>query len=203
MQSSKNSWQQIFGGIYLNSHSTNIKYLEVWSVSSFDSVIDGLSMLPESFKSVYWGEVMVNTTSSGRMTVTPYGMDKHADEFFGSPTNWNTSYLSNDVWAELVRMPAYRLLPDVYDCDSYVGQSRVFAMQATDRLGTKSNTVFVTMVISTAGFIFTDDAITITSNDVTVDVIMTDRAFSNTRRNSPGNSLNVSYGGIFSSASLE
>ena len=145
--------------------------MHVWIVD-YVTGSDGLAMQPGSFGDVYFNMIDVNVTR-GYMILSPKTPNNRPSNiWFGSPANYNTSYVDADVWLQLIGSVAYKLQPDIYDCSDYVGTSKLFAMQVVDRFGTYSNTVYVTMVISTAGFIITDGNFPIiTTNDLTAEVI--------------------------------
>jgi len=171
LHSTGNSWQQIFGGVFL-SHATNLAQVRAWVVN-YDASADGLSLLPEFVNEVLltYG-IELNTTVPGVLTLKGPNRPGLAQEFFGSPINYNTSYVSNDVWAPLLQMLAYRILPDAYDCDDYVGTTKKFGLQVVDRHGRKSNVFYANMVIATASVLFTNvDPVSVT-DDISGDMLV-------------------------------
>jgi len=193
LKSSPNSWQQIFGGVYLNwKHTTNLQNVRAWVVGYVPGV-DGIALLPtqEVFKTVFMSKIIANTSTSGvlSLSVDNDRTDKYRGEYFGSPVNWNSTFVSNDVWGDLLHTISYRLLPDSYDCDDYVGTTKTFGLQVTNRFGRKSNILYVSMIISTAGFIFDSAVQVVVNNDASGAVLVGGMV------RGSGASLNVSWGG--------
>ena len=194
VRSSPNAWQQCFGGVYLDRHSTNIAQLRAWVVD-YVLGVDGFAMLPEALTLLDSGRIAVNVTSAGVMTLRAisHAPKKNIGEYFGTPINWNTSYLSNDVWGQLLHLIAYKIQPRAYDCKDYVGTTKTFGMQVTDRFGRVSNTIFSSMLITTAGLIFDNSLYgqtVLVDNDVTGDLRL--ESLSSIGRIGAG--LNVSWG---------
>jgi hypothetical protein len=193
MHSTGNAWQQIFGGVYLNAqHTTNLAQVRAWVVGYVPGV-DGLSLLPGAFGDLFYSEIVANTTGTGVLTLNPIGPDKRYGEYFGSPPNFNTSYVSNDVWGSLLQALAYKLLPDPYNCDDYVGTTKTFGLQVTNRFGRTSSAVYVQMVVSTAGILFTDQDPVLVTDDILGDVLVTSAAASKLSFGPVSRGLNVSF----------
>ena len=174
----KTAWQQIFGGIYISQQSTLFSLLHVWIVN-YQPGIDGLALQPDSFGDVYSNAIIVNVTN-GNLYISPQNPAQRPSQvWFGSPTNYNTSYVDKDVWQRVIGSVAYKLLPDSYDCKDYVGSSRLFGLVATDRFGAKSSPLYVTMQITTAGVLWDNSGVDgglgfagiVTTNDLTADLI--------------------------------
>ena len=87
-------------------------------------------------------------------------------------TGQNRSWLINEVWTEILRMPSYKILVDEYDCATMVGTSRVFSVQLWDRRNRQSSTYTHTMSIKTAGLIYSDEVEIVTTNDQTGTILM-------------------------------
>ena len=201
MQSAGNSWQQIFGGLHLNSRAPNLVSMRVWIVNYVEGV-DGLALLTDdrAFQDVYFRQLAANTSTPGVLFITPLPLNPPGGEYFGNApfTNSTPSFVSNDVWTRMLQMPAYKLLPSVLSCSDWVGTTKTFGIQVTNRLGRMSNVVYHKMVVSTAGFIFTDQASVLTTNELTAEIVMASNTGEAYEPRSSG--LNVSYSGDFSSS---
>jgi len=184
LHSGANAWQQLFGGIHISPHTTDFTQIKVSNLN-YQKDVDGLGLLPDSFGDVY-SNVLDVSISGGIMTISPLTPDKRpSEEWFGTSTfyniNTNTSFIENDVWQRLINSVAYKLLPDVYVCSEWVGQTRLFQLVATNRLGATSDPVYVTMTITTAGVIygntaqaFDSESGILTVNDLTAQVVAYD-----------------------------
>jgi hypothetical protein len=171
VHSTGNQWQPVFGAVSLDSkHTTNLVQIRTWVVDHVAGT-DGFSMLPGAFQELYENTIQVNATSDGAVLTLRPLTNTRQGEFFGSPVNWNTSYVSNDVWGQLVHMIGYKLGRKAYNCDDYAGTTKTIGLQGTDRFGRVSNAIYVKMVVVTAGVLFTNTngGFTIT-NDASVEV---------------------------------
>jgi len=184
IHSSPNSWQQIFGGLYLGSTTTNIRTAHLWIVD-FNNLTDSLSMLSDGETTYnnhiyanytsHGSSIRSNRTSRGSMYLRTIGDSPLGDLLINNndPKMRGRTWVTNDVWVQVLRMQAYKILDgQPSQCDPFIGKTRTFGLQLFDRWNRPSHIFYHTMRFQPAGMIYTDDVNVLTTNDQSGEIIM-------------------------------
>ena len=190
IHSTANPWQQIFGGLSLGENTDYLKKVHIWVSSGFENSTDGIAMKRNSitdYNYAYENYIMTNVTgphlwleaaeqkaNNTFYQVAPWdNVDLRPDFYNEFNTGQNRSWLLNEHWTKILRMPSFNIIADEYDCETLVGTSRTFSIQLWDRRDRQSTVYYHTMSIKTAGLIYSDQGNEVkTTNDQSGTIFM-------------------------------
>merc|ERR1711871_224826 len=138
IHSSTNPWQQIFGGLSLGQNTDYLQKAHIWISSGYDNSTDGLAMVRNSNTEINIAAenyILTNATSNHIWLEMAHQFENNTfvqraplenthwltDYRNDDNTGQNRSWLINEVWTEILRMPSYKILADEYDCATMVG----------------------------------------------------------------------------------
>jgi hypothetical protein len=196
IHSSSNPWQQIFGGLTLSSTTDLLKTAHVWIVeSTYNNVTDGFAMqtwhdgndfynvaasnyiMTNVSRNHLWLEMAHQFPGNDFLQIAPADNTHFVFDYtHHTNTGQNRSWLINEVWTEILRMPAFKILSDDYDCETLIGTSRTVNLQLWDKRDRESAIYSHTLNIKTAGLIYSDEREIITTNDQSGEIFMSPNA---------------------------
>lgn len=189
IHSASNPWQQIFGGLSLGENTDYLREAHIWISNGYENSTDGLAMMRNSITDYNYAYENYITTNFTRQhlylnlaeqkpnntfyqTAPLANVDLRPDFVNQLNTGQNRSWLLNEHWTEILRMPSFKILTDEYGCESLVGTSRTFSIQLWDRRDRESTIYTHTMSIKTAGLIYSDEREIMTTNDQSGTIFM-------------------------------